>query len=565
MVQPPHPPRPPGSPPGSPPNVPPNLPPRLPTPARRPANPAPPAGGAASHAAVWDVVLPDEGATRRLAMDLSMLLAPGDMVALSGDLGAGKTTLARALVREIAGDDALEVPSPTFTLMQVYDLPRGRLVHADFYRIEEPEELEEIGWSEMADDAVVLAEWPERARGLMGPDRLDIHIALVPDSGPNVRRLRLVGHGRLSTGLTRMRAIRRLIDMAGFGAARRHHVQGDASTRAYERLVLADRTAILMNAPHRPDGPPVRDGKPYSQIAHLAEDVTPFVGMARGLKQRGFSAPALYAADLQEGLLLLEDFGHEGVVEGDPPGPIAERYETAIDLLAELHMLDLPHRLPVGPRVDYSIPRYDLDALLIEVELLLDWYLPHRGAPEPTPPERAQFRKLWERALQAPLSQKPAWVMRDYHSPNLMWLPEREGIQRLGLLDFQDVVMGAPAYDVVSLTQDARIDVPEATELALLARYVGKRRANPAFSVPQFLASYAVLGAQRSSKILGIFARLNRRDGKPAYLRHIPRIWRYLERSLAFPELAELKAWYDAHVPAPAATTPDPSEPPVSE
>ncbi len=501
----------------------------------------------------WDVVLPDEGATGRLAMDLAMMLAPGDMVALSGDLGAGKTTLARALIREIAGDARLEVPSPTFTLVQMYDLPRGRLVHADFYRIESTEEIEEIGWSEMADGAFVLVEWPDRARGLLEPDRLDISISMVPGAAPTVRRMRLVGHGRLGAALARMRATRRLIDMSSFGPARRRHLQGDASSRAYERLTLGERTAILMNAPRQPDGPPVRDGRPYSAIAHLAEDVTPFVALARGLKQRGFSAPAIHAADLQEGLLVLEDFGVDGVVEGTPPAPIVERYEAAVDVLATLHAMDLPHRLPVGPRVDYTLPRYDLEAMLIEVELLLDWYRPHCGAPALPDAARAQFRRLWTTALQGPLAQKPVWVLRDYHSPNLMWLPAREGLARVGLLDFQDALMGPPAYDVVSLTQDARIDVPEKLELQLLARYVSRRRSEPAFSVPSFLASYAIMGAQRSSKILGIFARLNRRDGKPHYLRHIPRIWRHLERSLAFTDLAELKGWYDIHVPPPPA------------
>ncbi|WP_029349816.1 tRNA (adenosine(37)-N6)-threonylcarbamoyltransferase complex ATPase subunit type 1 TsaE [Bosea sp. 117] len=500
----------------------------------------------------WDVVLPDESATARLAMDVAAILQPGDVVTLRGDLGAGKTTLARAVLREIAGDPHIEVPSPTFTLVQSYELPRARVVHTDLYRVVDPSELDELGFPEIAEGAILLVEWPERAgNGLPGADRLDVQITLPPGAAPSVRRLRLEGRGRLAGALRRMRATRALIDLAGFGPARRHYLQGDASSRTYERLVGARRTAVLMNAPRRPDGPPVQNGKPYSQIAHLAEDVKPFVALARGLKARGFSAPAIYAADLDSGLLVIEDLGTEGVLTGTPPAPDAERYGLAADVLSALHALDLPDRLPVNPQIDHVLPAYDIAALLIEADLLLDWYLPHRSAPAPSAEARQAFHELWSTALAGSLAQKPVWVLRDYHSPNLMWLPEREGLAQIGLLDFQDAVMGPAAYDLVSLAQDARVDVPEDLELALLGRYVEARRAHDAaFDVRGFVASYAILGAQRATKILGIFARLNKRDGKPQYLRHMPRIWRYLERCLAFPELAGVKAWYDAHVPA---------------
>ena len=142
-------------------------------------------------------------------------------------------------------------------------------------------------------------------------------------------------------------------------------------------------------------------------------------------------------------------------------------------------------------------------------------------------------------------------MLRDFHSPNLLWLPEREGLARLGLLDFQDAVMGPAAYDLASLLHDARVDVPEMMEIALLSRYTRARlAADASFDAPAFVRIYATLCAQRASKILGIFARLDMRDGKPQYLRHIPRVWAYLQRALAHPSLAALKAWYDAHVPA---------------
>ena len=228
---------------------------------------------------------------------------------------------------------------------------------------------------------------------------------------------------------------------------------------------------------------------------------------------------------------------------------IESRYEAATDLLAELHQDTLQEVLPVEPGVDYRLPRYDIDAFLIEAELLLDWYLPKLEA-RISDAKREAYRALWRDALAADDEGAQTWVLRDFHSPNLLWLPEREGTARVGLLDFQDAVMGPAAYDVASLLQDARVDVPEMMEIGLLSRYARARRsANASFDAPAFARAYATLAAQRASKILGIFARLERRDHKPQYLRHLPRIWAYLQRSLAHPALAPLAAWYRANVP----------------
>ena len=503
---------------------------------------------AASH----QLVLPNEQATRRLAADIAAVLAPGDLVTLSGDLGAGKTTFARALIRHLAGDKRLEVPSPTFTLIQSYALPRFPLVHADLYRISEPRELVELGFEEAIEGAAALLEWPDRVSGLLPADRLDIAFHLAPTLGPSYRGTCVTAFGAFAARTERLFSVWRFLEQARLADAERQFIQGDASTRIYERLVKDGGTAILMNAPRRPDGPALRDGKPYSAIAHLAEDVKPFVAMARALRGRGFSAPEIYAADLGEGLLVLEDLGSEGVVASDTGAPIQERYATAVDVLVALHRQALPEVLPVAPRLDHPLPAYDLDAFLIEAELLLDWYVPHRGGAV-APPARSEFLGLWRASLQRAIEAPPTWVLRDYHSPNLLWLAQRQGMARVGLLDFQDALLGPPAYDLVSLLQDARVDVPEQLEMALLGGYVRARQASdPGFRAAEFLELYATLGAQRATKILGIFARLDRRDGKPQYLRHLPRVYRYLNRSLAHSSLAALKAWYEGNIPAPA-------------
>jgi tRNA threonylcarbamoyl adenosine modification protein YjeE len=497
----------------------------------------------------FTATLPDEQATYRLMMDVAGLIEPGDMITLSGDLGAGKTTFARALVRHLSGDPTIEVPSPTFTLTQAYELPRFTLVHADLYRLSSPAELAELGLEDFGPGAVTLMEWPDRADGLLPADRLDIAFTLAPEAGPTVRAARITGYGELSSRAVRIATVRRFLAEAGFDDSVRRRIQGDASTRIYERLTRDGANAILMNAPKRPDGPPVRNGRPYSAIVHLAEDVTPFMAMAQGLRARGFSAPEVYAADRAAGLLVIEDLGSEGVVVADPPAPMEARYGLAVDVLAALHTQDLPATLPVEPGVDYALPSYDMDAFVIEAELLLDWYLVKLDAAVSSA-ARDSFRARWREALRPAVDAASTWVLRDFHSPNLLWMPAREGLAQIGLLDFQDAVMGPAAYDVASLLQDARVDVPEMMEIALLARYTRARlKADPAFDVPGFARLYATLAAQRASKILGIFARLDSRDGKPQYLRHMPRVSRYLQRALAHPALEALNAWYRSHVP----------------
>jgi N-acetylmuramate 1-kinase len=507
----------------------------------------PTTSGGSSHT----VVLPNEEALHRLVQDIAIVLEPGDLITLSGDLGAGKTTLARALIRHLAGDPTVEVPSPTFTLMQTYDLPRFALVHADLYRVTGASELTELGFEDLPSGAVTLLEWPDRAAGFLPTDRLDIAITLAPELGPDHRNLLITGYGTFAPRAERLAALRDFLDRSDFGDAERERLAGDASTRAYERLTLGDRRVVLMNSPRHPDGPPVRSGRPYSAIAHLAEDVKPFVALARGLHERGFSAPVIHAADLEQGFLILEDLGGDGVTEGDPPVPIGHRYQAAVDTLIALHKLPLPDTLPVDPPIEHRIPVCDLDALLIEVELLIDWYLPYRGAPL-EPADREAYLALWRETLDPVLDVEPTWVLRDFHSPNLLWLPDRTGTARVGLLDFQDALMGPAAYDLASLLQDARIDVPEEIEIELLGRYARARRAaDPAFDVAGFVQVYSTLAAQRASKILGIFARLDQRDGKPQYLRHLPRVWRYLQRSLAHAALEPLEDWYQVNVPPP--------------
>ena len=482
----------------------------------------------------------------RLAQRLALVLKPGDVVTLSGPLGAGKTSFVRLLLTRLGAEG--EVPSPTFALVQTYATPRFDVQHCDFYRLE-PDELAELGLEDALVSSVTLIEWPERAADWLPEDRLDI--AMDETAEADRRRIVLTGHGSWEPRLQRLEALSRFVATTPYAQATAQYLQGDASTRSYARLVLPDSSAILMNAPRQPDGPPIRDGKPYSALVHLAEDITPFVAVGRELRRRGLAAPAIYAFDLDQSFLLIEDLGDKVFgAEIAAGGSMSALYAPAVDVLLAIATEPPRPTLAIEGHAPYQLPAFGADALLTEALLLTDWFWPAvHGKPTPDA-VRDEFMALWQPLLAAAAESDKALILRDFHSPNLMWLPERQGLQRVGILDFQDALLGPAAYDLVSLLQDARLDVPEALEAELFARYCAGRSASDRhFSSDEFSTLYATLGAQRNSKILGIFARLAKRDGKRGYLTHIPRVARYLERNLAHPALHALRAWYQRELP----------------
>lgn len=485
------------------------------------------------------IELADEAATTRLGADIAAVARIGDVFTLSGDLGAGKTTFARGFVRALAGDPAMDVPSPTFTLVQSY---AGRLPvhHFDLYRLASGSDLDELGFDEAVSDGVALVEWPERAGGLLPASRIRIALAHL-------------GSGRVATieapeeALRRLRrtlAIRQFLAGAGAPEATRTFLLGDASTRTYETVTEPGAPKrILMNAARQPDGPPIRNGKPYSQIAHLAESVTPFVAIAKALAAHGFCAPRIFAQDLDQGLLLIEHLGDAGFLDASG-APLRERYLAAATLLADMHRQSWPLEMEAAPGVVHRLPVYDREAMMIEVELLTDWYVPAETGRAVEDAERADYRAAWDAAIARLASAEKSIVLRDYHSPNLIWREDREGNDRLGVIDFQDALWGPAAYDVASLALDARVTIPPELERATVDAYKAARHAHGGFDEAAFDQAYAIMAAQRNSKILGIFVRLNKRDGKPQYLKHLPRIRDYVARVLPHPALAEVREFY---------------------
>jgi tRNA threonylcarbamoyl adenosine modification protein YjeE len=485
--------------------------------------------------------LPDEAATIRLGQDLALALQPGDVLALHGDLGAGKSTLARSLIRTLAGDAELEVPSPTFTLVQSYEA-RFPVHHFDLYRLSSAEELDELGFDEMLEQGAALVEWPERADARLPETAARIDL-LERDGG---RLLRITAQGGLGARIARSLAIRDFLARSGWGEAARAHFVGDASARSYE-IVTRDGHAqrVLMNAPPLVLGPPVRDGKSYAEIAHTARTVAAFVAIDHALRERGVTVPEIDAQDLENGFLLMEHLGAEHfLVDGKP---VAARYRAAAELLAAIHGKQWPSRIELAGGVVHEVPDFDCDAMMIEVELLLDWYFPAMTGRIADDAVRAGFRQVWNGLFDRLVKAEKSIVLRDYHSPNIIWRAERAGYDRCGIIDFQDALIGPSAYDIASLAMDARVTVPPEIEAETLEAYIEARRAAGSFDEEAFAEAYAIMAAQRNSKILGIFIRLDRRDGKPAYLKHLPRIRDYLRRALAHPALAPLRDFYQRH------------------
>lgn len=336
---------------------------------------------------------------------------------------------------------------------------------------------------------------------------------------------------------------------AGWENAERVPLAGDASTRRYERLTRGRERAILMNAPPKAESPicpPLADPAErralgYNARARLAgADVTAFVAIAQALSARGFSAPRILAFDAEDGFVLMEDLG-EGLFarvlgEGETAQDEETLYAGAVDVLGALYRSSFAPELGVADRT-WPLLSYDTEALLAEVDLFLEWFVARRSGRTLDAGYWSAWTEAWSAVLQPLADQPRGLALRDYHAENLLWLPDRSGPGRVGLLDFQDAVMGHPAYDLVSLLEDARRDVSPRLFEPMKARFA---HAAGLTDTARLDEAFAVLAAQRNAKILGVFARLAIRDGKPDYLALLPRVARHFVKDLSHPALRDI-------------------------
>jgi len=345
---------------------------------------------------VVELITNSEDQTARLAAALSNYAGAGEFFGLTGELGCGKSVFARAFLRALADDPHLEVPSPTFTLAQIYENLRIKAGHFDLYRITNSSEMNELGLEDVLIEGLVLVEWPERAPYRHFADRLMI---VIEDISSQQRKITLTGHGLWQHKLKRWHLSAGFLQQAGWGGAKRTFLQGDASHRRYERIIDNNRCAVLMDMPHTSDGPIVSTGETYSTVAHLAQGVGPFIAMTTALRSLGFSAPEVFASRPEDGFLLLEDLGDcvyflKAARGEDMMVPM----QAAVDVL--VHLAQRLNHAKTTPKPDKTdIPVYDAAALQIEIELLPDWYWPHMKGTRIAPDDRAEFLQLWQALL----------------------------------------------------------------------------------------------------------------------------------------------------------------------
>lgn len=344
---------------------------------------------------------------------------------------------------------------------------------------------------------------------------------------------------------------------SGWGNARVTALPGDASTRRYFRVGDGVRKAMLMDQPQDAETPQASPGATpeerralgYNAVARLAGgDCSRFVAAANYLRSHGLSAPEIYTADPVRGFILLEDLGDDLYFDILAQGRADEHrlYGAAIDALTKLHATIAPALLPP----DKPLLDHDETAQIAEVDLMTNWFIPVALGREARCDEIEEHRTLWREALKASFGGPRVFALRDYHAQNLIWLPERQGAARVGLLDFQDAVAAPRSLDLVSLTEDARRDISPELGEAMTKRYLAAMRdQGTPLDQDSFRAEAALTAAQRNARIVGIFARLYKRDGKPRYLDYLPRVWGYLNRDLDHPSLAPLKYWYGKTIP----------------
>ncbi|MEN2494965.1 MAG: hypothetical protein TECD_00876 [Hyphomicrobiaceae bacterium hypho_1] len=502
-----------------------------------------------------NIELSDLFETRLLAQIVSLLVLEGDIITLRGSIGTGKTTLARHLIRAIAEDNELNVPSPSYPLMINYNTPHFEIYHCDFYRLTDPNEIYDLGFPENLENFVFIIEWPEIAEGIFPNSNIQININDIWSDQPDCRIVNISGIESSAQCIEKifqiwyflqswLSHVQLTINDVSLGYVRR-----DIFMRRYARLDTPHRSFILMISPNQLDNPPTRYSLTDSPKAYLAEDTDYVTSIQTELSQLGFSVAYMHYINRRQGLAIIEDLGHTMLSDLITQGNDQEHlFRCACDVLVQLSAYSPPKKI-IKNGYSHAMPELNSVSMEIEIELLLDWYLPLTNEQPITCNERRSFLDIWRQQL-VRLEDQRALVLHEFHSTNLLWLPDRECVARIGIINYQDVAIGHRAYDVVSLLQDTCSYVSQDVEFRLLRYYFDKMHANGrSCNEASFLYAYALLGAQRNIRKIGVVARLAKMSGKSLYLHDIPLLLKYLKRCLEHPALHDIRAWLATYIP----------------
>lgn len=481
---------------------------------------------------------PTPQATEQLAKDIAPFLLAGDVIALTGYLGAGKSHFARALVIAL-GCKQKHLPSPTFNLLQVYDDTRLPVAHADFYRLQTPEEADDLALESFLEHGLTIIEWPENAKHIIPNTALWINIV---DEGEG-RKFTLNAtdpswgkkFGLFAPELRRKNSEKNrlayLAEQTGRQGQVLTSVSGDASFRSYWRFSGADKPSILMDAP-----PPIEDIACFAEIDKYLEGI-------------GLHAPHIYQLDTKKGYALIEDMGNTTFYTAIKEGAdILTLYQKAVDVLAHV---------AVSPRA--TVPVYDINMYKDEASVFSDWYMPTANCHATHTADRRQYRDIMAGFYDTIKAVPTTTMFKDYHCQNLMLLSpiadvkchadRAKNIADVGVLDFQDARIGPVTYDIASLLYDVRFDVPVEIHDILIKRLVDSF--DGAVTMQAFMDSYRLIAIQNLLRIAGVFTRLAYRDGKTNYLDYMPRLWGHLDKLLAqTPQAKELAVFISKNTPA---------------
>ena len=465
----------------------------------------------------------------KLSKELAPLLNEGGVVTLNGQIGAGKTTLAKLIIQQLTQTPLEDIVSPTFNLYHTYNKDNLEIAHYDFYRIESEMELHEIDLNESFTDKICIIEWADKFRDFLPKDRIEIFIKCTK----NERVYRINPLGKFREVVSNRAKIENFLGGLDINFTELQRLPGDASKRNYYRVMSSDNTMIVMDATQKSD---------IKNKTGLTNGIDDFIKIQEYLNSIDVRVPKLIVRNKIDNIILEEDLGEYSYTDMLTKENYQKLYNPAIQRLIHISNINHPKNISTKSNPHY-LKEFDLNIYLNEAEIFIDYYWPFIHGKQCNADKKQEFTQIMEEVY-SNLTNDKTLMLRDFHSPNLLFLENENGFRKCAVIDFQDALFGHPLYDLVSLTNDARITIDEYQEKYLIGLYKKDFPFNNfQFDSLSFMQQYHILGVQRSIKILGIFARLAILETNQNYLVHMPRVICYIKRIMQSGSIQALACW----------------------